>query len=312
MSRLSDISSSPMMKEYAFGAAQDAVNPVADFLAPTVPVANSVGRFKKYTQKDRFHIPITTRAIGGRATEIGWTASDATYNCTPNALDCPVDLLEEQESNVLESMLKEAATMTAEVAGLAHEKRVIDAAVAGLTAVPVAMTANVDPISILDGYILDVLKAAKYGSLMGIKVLFGASAFKGLKNHPLIRNRFVVGGGAGKGPLPLANVNEGEVSNLLIGAPQVKTSFMVYDSAAEGVTESIKFVLDSSILVFASKDSPTRRDPSFMKTFRLMGQYMVPGVYMREDLRVEVAKFDWSEDIQVTNSAAAALLTCTF
>ena len=39
MSRLSDISASPTLREYAQGAAQDAIMPVADFLAPTVEVA---------------------------------------------------------------------------------------------------------------------------------------------------------------------------------------------------------------------------------------------------------------------------------
>ncbi len=42
-----------------------------------------------------------------------------------------------------------------------------------------------------------------------------------------------------------------------------------------------------------------------MKTFRLMNQFMVPGSYMRDDGRVEVAKFDWSEDVKVCNSSAA-------
>ncbi len=79
---------------------------------------------------------------------------------------------------------------------------------------------------------------------------------------------------------------------------------MIYDEAPEGKDEDIRFLLDSTVLVFARKEAPTRRDPSFMKTFRLMNQYMVPGSYARDDGRVEVAKFDWSEDIQVTNSAA--------
>ena len=50
MSRLASISSKPVLKEFAQGAAQDAIMPVADFLAPTVPVATSTGRFKKYTE----------------------------------------------------------------------------------------------------------------------------------------------------------------------------------------------------------------------------------------------------------------------
>jgi hypothetical protein len=300
------------MREYAQGAAQSAVNPVADFLAPTVPVATSVGKFKIYTAKNRFALPDTRRAVGGRATEIGWSAADGTYNCAPNALDVPVDVLEEMESEPLESMLREAAVMAAEIGGLAHEKNVIDTAVAGLTPVPTSFGANADPINILDGVILDVIKAAKYGSLMGVRVLFGSGAFKGLKNHPLVRGRFVVGGGAAKSALPLASVNEEEISNLLIGQPKTRTSFMVYDAAKEGVAEDIRFILDNSIIVYACKDAPTRRDPSFMKTFRLMNQWMVPGTYMRDDGRVEVAKFDWSEDVKVTNSAAARLLAVTF
>lgn len=316
MSTLSAIASSPMLITYAQGAAQNAVAPVADFLAPTVPVSIPVGRFKKYTQKNRFHVPDTRRAIGGRATEIGFTASDATYNCQPNAIDAPIDIMESAATENLEDMLKESATMAAEVGGLAHEINVVNGAVTALTAlggsqvVTPSWVATNDPIKDLDSYILTVLKAAKYGSLMGVRVLLGATVLSNLKNHSLVRNRFIVGGANMRGPAvaPLAALDAGSIGSLLLGNPETRSSFMVYDSAAEGVAESISFVLDNSIIVFAAKESPTRRDPSFMKTFRLENKWMVPGVYMRDDQRVEVAKFDWSEDIQVTNSAAAILV----
>jgi len=91
MSRLSDISASPVLKQFAQGAAQSNIMPVADFLAPTVEVPTSVGRFKKYTEKNRFRIPQTLRAIGGRAAELSFDVSDESYNCNPHALDYPVD-----------------------------------------------------------------------------------------------------------------------------------------------------------------------------------------------------------------------------
>jgi hypothetical protein len=91
---------------------------------------------------------------------------------------------------------------------------------------------------------------------------------------------------------------------MFIGSPDVRTSYMIYDVNPEGKAESISFLLDTAVLIFARKDAPSRRDPSFMKTFRLMNRFMVPGSYMRDDGRVEVAKFDWSEDVKVTNSAA--------
>ena len=309
MSRLSDISSSPVLREFAQGEAQSAIMPVADFLAPTIEVPTSVGRYKKYTEKDRFRIPNTLRSIGGRATELRFEVSDETYNCEPHALDYPVDNLERLESADLENALREGSVAVAEVAALAHEKSVIDAALAAAgEGTGKTWDASADPVADVDAAILDVIKAAKYGSLMGVGILFGATAWKVFKNQEKVRGRFVVGNGGGKANLGLAVPTEQSASQMFIGSPDVRTSYMIYDSAAEGVAESVSFLLDTAVLVFARKDAPTRRDPSFMKTFRLMNKFMVPGSYMRDDGRVEVAKFDWSEDVKVTNSAACVRL----
>lgn len=303
MSRLSDISTSPIIREFAQGAAQEATQPVADFLAPTVNVSTSVGRYKKYTEKNRFRIPNTKRAVGGRATELRFEAEDATFNCTPHALDYPVDNLEQLETTGMENMLREGAVTVAEVAGLAHEKAVIDAALAAVGAgTGKTWNSSADPVDDIDGGIMEVIKAAKYGSLMGVGVLFGASAWRIFKNQANVRAKFVIGNNKNGG---LAIPTQEMAGQLFIGNPEVRCSYMVYDTAAEGIAESIDWVLDTAVLIFARKANPTRRDPSFMKTFRLMGQWMVPGSYMRDDGRVEVAKFDWSEDVEVTNSAAA-------
>jgi len=311
MSRLSDISASPTLREYAQGAAQDAIMPVADFLAPTVEVATSVGRFKRYTEKNRFHIPNTLRTLGGRASELRFEATDATFNCEPHALDYPVDNLEQLEAYGLEDMLREGVTAVAEMASLSHEASVINAALEAVGAgTDKTWNASADPVSDVDDAILAVIKAAKYGSLMGVGVLFGATAWSIYKNQDKVRGRFVVGNGSGKasGKLGLAVPTEESAGQMFIGTPQVKTSYMIYDTAPEGKDESISFLLDSTILIFARKEAPSRRDPSFMKTFRLMNKFMVPGSYVRDDGRVEVAKFDWSEDVQVTNSTACVRL----
>lgn len=306
MNRLSSISSNPTLKEFAQGAAQEAIQPVADFIAPTVPVATMNGRYKVYTEKNRFHIPDTLRAMGGRATELRFDATDAAFNCEPHALDYPIDNLERMEADALEDSLREGAVAVAEVAALAHEKKVIDMALAAAGAgTGKTWDSSADPVDDIDASILAVLKAAKYGSLMGIGVLFGATAWKIFKNAANVRARFITGSKSAKS---LAVPNEDIASQLFLAQPEVKTSFMVYDSAAEGLAASIGFVLDTSVLIFARKANPTRRDPSFMKTFRLMNKFMVPGSYVREDGRAEVAKFDWSEDVRVTNSAAVVRL----
>jgi hypothetical protein len=143
---------------------------------------------------------------------------------------------------------------------------------------------------------------------MGVGVLFGATAWKVFKNQEKVRGRFVVGKGSGRGGLGLSVPTEDSAGQMFIGSPEVRTSYMIYDGADAGLEEDIQFLLDGSILIFARKEAPTRRDPSFMKTFRLMNKFMVPGSYSRDDGRVEVAKFDWSEDVKVTNSAACIRL----
>lgn len=303
-SRLQTVSSSPMLRQYAQGAAQEAIQPVADFLAPTVPVSTSVGRYKKYDEKNRFRIPTTLRGMGGRATELSFAVSDQTFNCAPHALDFPVDNLEELEAEGLESVLQEGASLVAEVSGLAHEKLVVDTALASIgSGTDKTWNSSADPVDDVDSAIMSVIKAAKYGSLMGVGVLFGATAFRIFKNQANVRSRFVTAGGNA-----IPNITPEAASSLFIGQPDARVSYMVYDDAPEGTAESIKFVLDSTVLVFARRANPTRRDPSFMKTFRLTGNYMVPGSYTRDDGRVEVAKFDWSEDVKVTNSVAAVRL----
>ena len=87
MPRLSDITSQPPIREFAQGAAQRAVQPVADYIAPTVPVATAVGRYMIYTEKNRFHIPNTRRSPGGRAVQLAFDASAGTFNCQPHAID---------------------------------------------------------------------------------------------------------------------------------------------------------------------------------------------------------------------------------
>jgi len=302
--RLQSVSESKMLRDYAQGAAQEGVQPVADFIAPTVPVAASVGRYKQYTEKNRFRIPATLRGIGGRATELSFAVADATYNCAPHALDFPVDNLEELEAEGLESVLEEGATLVAEIAGLAHEKLVVDTALSSIGAgTDKTWNSSADPVNDIDTYVLAVIKAAKYGSLMGVGVLFGASAFRIFKNQANVRARFTTAGGNA-----IPNITPESASSLFLGSPDVRVSYMVYDNAPEGVAEDINFVLDSTVLIFARRANPTRRDPSFMKTFRLTNNYMVPGSYVRDDGRVEVAKFDWSEDVKVTNSTAAVRL----
>ncbi len=303
-SRLAALAAKTTIKEYAQGAAQEAVAPVADFLAPTVNVGITNGYFKRYSAKSRFRVPDTRRALNGRAAVLGFDADDATFNCKPHALDVPIDQMEGMADESLEALLQEGADMAAEAASLAHEKTVVDLAVATLTAgaANINFAADQDVIDQLDQQVIALIKSAGYGSMLNVGLLMGPTFARRLKNHESVKGRFPVG------KKEIVNPSIDDVVSLLIAKPEVRLAAMVYDDAPEGKAADIKFVLDDKLVLFLRKDNPTRRDPSFMKTFRLSGAWMAPRVYSRDDGRVEVAAMDWSEDVQVTNSAAGKLL----
>lgn len=306
MSKLSGLSSNPLVVEYAQTTARGAIQPIADYLAPTVEVGTSIGRFKKFTPKSRFAIPDTRRGLGGEATKLLYSKEDGSYNCEPHALDVPLDELEKIEEADVVNSINERADEASYVASLSHEKAVVDA---GLTAAGAGTAktwnSSADPIADLDTAILTVMKAAAIGSGMEIGVLFGPTAWQIAKNQAEVRKRLIVGAGATPGA---AVPTMGNFGKLLIGEPDCKTSFMVVDTTKEGKDASLDFLLPNVILIFARNPQPNRRDPSFMKTFRLRGQWMKPRFYTRDDGRVEYAGFDWSEDIQVTNSGAVVRL----
>jgi hypothetical protein len=198
------------------------------------------------------------------------------------------------------NIIQEGADICSQIGALAHEKTVVDTALAALgNGTALSIGANDDIISQLDTNILTVIKAAKMGAFMNVGVVFGAGAWRVVKNHASVRGRLMA-----NGKKDLANVNLEDLGGMLISKCDARVSLMCFDDAPEGLAEDIEFVLDGDIIVFARVAQPTRFDPSFMKTFRLRNQWMKPGVYTRDDGRVEVAKFDWSEDVQITNSAA--------
>lgn len=306
-SKLAAVTSKPMVREYAQGAAQGAMEQlaVASFLAPTVSVAGMIGRYKRYNQKHRFRLPKTRRVLGGPATQIGFTADDALFQANANALDFPIDNLEKIEGDDLVNVVNEASDMVSEVAALSWESEVVNGALAVLGAGTNAVwDAATDPVRYLDNIILATLKAAKSGSMMGVRILFGATAWLVFKNHPKVTGKFTNNPKGATSP----QVTREMATSLLLTEPEIQTTYSVYDTAPEGIAENIQFLLDSKIVIFACKDKPTRLDPSFMKTFAPRGQFMVPGTYPLQDQRGEVVKYDWNCVAEVTNEDAGTLL----
>lgn len=306
--RLGKIALSSTIKEYSQGAAQATVGRIANFLAPTVGTVSTTFRYWTFDEKNRFHIPNTRRAIGGGATQLKLSGTETNGVLVPNALDYPIDQFEQLAEDGLMVSMQEGADFCAQIGGLAHEKEVIDLALASAgagTDLSIA-TSGIDLADEVDQSLIAVAKAAKAGSLMNLRILWGPTAFRRFKNHSSVKGRFVSGG-----KKEMVNPTIADVMSLLIGNPQSEMAMTVQDSAEEGIAEDIDFLLDDSLIIFAAMESPTRHDPSFMKTFRLRNQFMVPGSYPSADGRQEVAKFDWYALPKVTNSSAVVRLNIT-
>lgn len=304
--RLRDLSTNPTLVNFAQDASQSAIRKVANFLAPSVEVPAMTGQYKIFDAKHRYKRPITRRSNDGRATRIGFTAGDAVFNLEANALDFPIPNIESMDDGQLLNYAQYGAVLLSDAAGLSHEGETIDKALAAVGAGTDYnfTSAGVKPLDILDQAVLDVKKLAKNGA--GVKVLFGTTAFLRTRQNPDTRARFVGGsGGAKAGGASVVAPQLGDLSGMIFGNPTVEMSDMVEDTAAEGLAENIEFILDEAIIVFASNETPNTMDPSFMKTFRLMGQWMVPGAYESEDRRDNILKMDWNEQLVVTNAGAA-------
>jgi len=198
----------------------------------------------------------------------------------------------------------------ADIGALSLENEVVTTAVnaleGGATAAQFS-SSSVDPVSILDGIILDVMKSAKNGA--PVKLLWGMTAFKLFRNNANVRSRFVVGAGRNGGNVGLVSPGVSDSGSLLITNPEAALSQFVIDSSPQGGAPNIGFLLDNAVIVFASNGTPNRMDPSFMKTFARMGGFFRSSSYTSTDQRDEVLKMDWTTLVSVTNSAAAQMVS---
>lgn len=302
MATLATLSGLPLIKEYAQGAAQTATSQVADFLAPTVNTALHTGKYSTYDEETRFKIQDSKRARGGEATKLTFNRSDAQFNCEPHAYDVPLDNIEIDE-DMGSNLLMEAADDAAFMAALSHEKEVIDLAVAGAGAATGGTWSSDsnDPVAEVNTAIAEVILAAGGSDMIEIGMIWSADAVRAFFKNAKTKGYF-----PGKQSIAPTLTN---ISELLMGKVQHKISWLAADTAARGKTSTLAFLMSAKVMVFARNANPTRRDPSFMKTFRPRGRWMVPGTYPTVDGRGEVVKMDWSSDVKVVNSGAGKLFT---
>lgn len=290
--RAAKISYGSFNPQYGQGASNRGGLGAGRFLAPTVEVDTHYGTYPEFSEKNRFFIPNTRRGVGGLATEIILDATERNFNADPHALDCPVDLAAGEEPSKV--ALNDGLNFATEVADLQQEQLAITRALAAAGAgTAMDISPNAQPITAINYYILALMKVAKYPN---IAVLFGANAAHVFMNHPNVA------------PKLNGDFSYEAHPGLFHNKAPFMAAYALVDAAGPGAAENVDFTLSWDILIFTRSPNPTRRDPSFMKTFRVTNERQGATITQRSDGRVSTAQFDWSEDVRVTNTAGVTRL----
>lgn len=297
---------SQTLTNYARGIAQDSRSAIAEFIAPTVLVGAATGKFKKFDEKNAFQSVPTARPTGGPARRLEFLATDADFNCKPNALEIAIDDHEREQAGDGDPLGLEQAKVSVLVtsATIAHEDAVLTAVKAAVTAVSSRgswsdLSTN-DPIKEVDEQIKAI--AVETGMLPN-RIVFGLNAWYYLRNHAKTIARQP--GAANIG------VTLDQLKGMLMN-PQIEIRIGVLskDSAKMGATKSAANIVGDEVFIFHSSSNPTQYDPSFAKTFRTRGGGVdAVRKYRDERSRSDVLAVDWSEDIEIVSTACVRRLT---
>jgi hypothetical protein len=289
---------------YASGLAQDTKSALAEFIAPTVVVGVSVGQFKQYNDKNAFQNVDTSRAIGGSAKRIEFSADDATFNCKPQAIDIAIDDAERAAAGDNQDNLEQAKTSTlVSTAVISHESKVLSAIANAVTAVAGAgvwSDVDIDPIKEIDQQIEAI---ATETGMMPNRIGIGLGAWNVLRNHPKVIAR--------QPGSSLIGLNLNQLSSMLLN-PSIETrvGILSKDTKKFGNTKAATNIVGAEVYIFLASPNPTVYDPSFAKTFTTKGGGVdAVRTYRAENNRSDMLALDWSEDIQVVSTAAVRRIT---
>ena len=298
-------SANPILTNFATGLLPELGSPAADFIAPRVIVGGTIGHYKKYDDKNQFQNVDTARAVGGTARRIEFSASDPTYNCTPQALEVTIDDAERAAAGDADPLiLEQAKTRTLlTTALLSHEYQVFAYIAANLGA-----TANVgnfsdpgiDPVDQIDSVIKTIVNNT---GRMPNRALFGLAAWALFRGHAKVKARQ-----PGATLIGLSTVQAAAL--FLNPGMEIRIGTIPYDTTKFPKTKSTSNIVGSEIYLFYANPTPDLYDPSFAKTFMgPQGGIDAVRTYRDDAARSDVIALDWARDIQIVNSAAGARIT---
>jgi len=271
----------------AIAWAQDQSNFIADKVFPTVPVLKESDLFAIYKKGAFFRDELKPRPLGGRPAQIGYEVEHGRYHCTEWSAEHPIDdRVRANADQPLDPDLASMRLLTGQ-ALIRREKLWVNqffktgvwsfdwTGKAKATAKEEeekrwfaffdAEENPTNPIEFFDQRRIDI--ASKTGRKPNTIVL-GVDAFRVIKNHPAVIDRI---------KYTQRGIVTEQILAELFDVKQVLVPFGVINSAAEGLTDSIDFLVGrkSALMVYAAPN-PSIEEPSGGYTFAYTG--LIPGL----------------------------------
>lgn len=303
MSNRSNANYNGRLTSYASGLAQDLSSALAEFICPTVRVAQSSGQYKKFDEKNAFQVYETSRALGHQPNRIKMEATDPFYNCKPQGLGITVDDAEKEAAGASVAILEESKIKTLLTStSLSHEDKVfamVKNSVAATGGVGVWSTATNDPVDELDAQIEAISTAT---GMMPNRIVFGLGAWRAFRKHPLVKAR--------QPGAELLGLTKAQAAALLLNPEiEIRVGLLSKDTTKFGAAKNAVNIVGAEVFIFYASPTPTIYDPSFAKNFTTLNGSVDAVLTHREEPVLDVHTVLWSEDPEVVSATCGRRLT---
>jgi len=297
------------LTDYAFAIFQDFNNLMADaqFVAPRVVTGAASGNFAKFDTKVAFLNYSANRAIGGGRTRIKFAGENATYTCTPKALEIGIDDFEVQLAAGKRDLIEQAKVRTLlSTYSLSMFKRVWDIAVtsgnytAGASGSGTWTNANIDPIKKLDD---EIQLFYDRTGMMPNRIGMDLGSWIKLRNHPEVIKRQPGSQNIG--------VTLAQLSGMLAVPLEGRIFSGSIDSSGFGANTSAKAAVTASkCAMFYANPSATVYDPSAIKVFTPTAESFEAVKQYRDDsVNSDIYYIEASEAITSISSLLLTVIT---
>lgn len=301
------------LTDYAVGLYPDlAKQRIAEFIAPTVPVAVTDGRYTQFDIGLPFTPVDTLMGDEGDMTEIKFNGSKKSFNIQPHGVKTRVTDFRKVAEGSGASLDEQGRIKSLLTSQLIAREFAVARAIEACASIADPSTygkwrgeagAKADIIGELDDIICKITENCG-GVMMPNRMVIPLGLWVIIKNHPSVRERI-----AG---IQTSAQLEGFAAMLANPGIDIRIGTICYNAGARGKEAKLRPIYGSSILLFNSDDAPTTEDFSFMKTFMLdNGDWTANGAVhsVRNELdNGDIHYVQWAQDIRTTAAHAGMIV----